>query len=887
MQWNLRWTAGLVLALAFSPACGEDSSSNNGTTPSDAGSTASDASTADTDLDASVVLEPVEPRTKALVTPNPAAPRQGLPPADLPESAARAFAVTGDDHGFTGIWSHCKDGDVRLVNSQIDVCIAGTKSNRFELFTGGAIVDVRRVGYEGDELFDVHKPRADFNVQRAETVEVVRDGTEGGPAIVRVTGFDVPVAYIVGALGDAVFRSRKLSMVTEYRLFPDSSVVEIYTESTNASGGNRTYPLGDWTSFGDGVNVFRPTDGFDKEGGSDFRWVAGFAENRAYGVVTEEPIFAEQITVIDIPWVVSTNGRETTVDGEVRSHFRWFVVGDRDAESIRLAAEALGSEELSESTQTIRLVDSAGNPLAGRMVEIRQAGIPLTALVTDETGRADFRADSGDYQVIAQVLPGEPPYDELHSFGGETEVELAQAGTIKINVDASAGGSTGTAGVTLFGPGRVDGATLHGEGSWNVAPGTWRVVVQRGPEWSHQAQDVTVAAGETVEVDVVLTPELDTENWISADFHQHMEPSIDSEVRIADRVLDNAAYGLDFAAPTDHEAVTDLAPYIAELGLENELGTFPGVEISPTVAHMGIYPLPYDADERGRGSIPLAVLDENGDPVRNTIPEIIEIARGLPSDPIIQINHGRDGSGFFRAARFDPEQDPESFVGPAFSLDFDVMEMVNRKNQVCQLFRDFSGLWNAGYTPAGIGNSDSHGLWGDVGQPRTWLHIPGPVSEVTTDDIRTAMLEHRATVGANAFIDFGDGRLPGDTVVSSVGANVDFHLRVQSPTYASASVLVTIANGEVIDRRTITPASNILDFDDVVSFSFDEDTWITFFVWGPRPSGDISYGFPVMAFTNPLLIDVDGDTDSDGEPWEAPGTRPIDLTGLDNNYCEF
>jgi hypothetical protein len=811
-----------------------------------------------------------------------------LPPADVPAGQARAFTVTGDDHGFTGIWAHCKDGDIRLVNEVIDVCVSGLKSNRFELFTGGAIVDARMVGDTGEEIFDLMKARAQFNVHRAETVEVVRDGTDGGPAVIRVTGPDTPIAYFVGAVGPTVLRSQDLTMTTEYRLFPGDGQVEVYTEALNESSGPRTFPMGDWIAFGDGAAVFRPNAGLDIEANAEFAWSAGFGDGRAFGVVQSDVLISETLPLGSIPWVITNSGQESLPLGETRQLFRWFVVRDGDAEAIRRAAGELGAIELPDTEQTVRLQDEAGNPIAGQVVEILSGDNAVTAVVTGEDGTATFMGDPGVFRVRTATVPGAPPFDDTVAFAGEGTVTVPQSGTVRVSVDTSAGGSSsGTSRVTLYGPGRLDGVVQQGEGTFEVAPGSWRLVVQRGPEWSVDARDITVVAGETIEIDATLTPVMNTDGWISADFHQHMEPSIDSEITLVDRVLDNVAHGVEFVAPTDHEVVTDLQPYIDKLGLTDELGTFPGVEISPTIAHIGLYPLTYQPDERGRGSIPLAVLEEDGDTVQRRIPDIIEIARTLPSDPIVQINHARDNSGMFINSDFDPEQDPADFEGSLFTTDFDVMELVNRKSQVCQLFADFSGFWNSGYTPTGLGNSDSHGKWGGVGQPRSWLHIDKPIRDIGADDIRTAMLEHRVTVGANAFVDFADGMLPGDTIVGASGQPVDFHVRVQTPTYAQASVLVAIANGRVIDRRMITSASATLDFDEVVSYSFTEDTWVTFFVWGPAPQGDVSYGFPVMAFTNPVRVDVDGDADNDGEPWEAPGPRPLELGDLDNNYCSF
>src|SRR5699024_5572284 len=126
---------------------------------------------------------------------------------------------------------------------------------------------------------------------------------------------------------------------------------------------------------------------------------------------------------------------------------------------------------------------------------------------------------------------------------------------------------------------------------------------------------------EQIELDLKLGPAFSTDGWLAGDFHQHMEPSIDSSVSVDDRLLENASVGVEIVVPTDHEVITDLRPVIEKYSLSEHITTFPGAEVSPVDTHIGMYPMEQDKTARGNGSIQLAVLNEEGKEVKRLIPE--------------------------------------------------------------------------------------------------------------------------------------------------------------------------------------------------------------------------------------------------------------------------
>src|SRR5690606_2073568 len=94
-----------------------------------------------------------------------------------------------------------------------------------------------------------------------------------------------------------------------------------------------------------------------------------------------------------------------------------------------------------------------------------------------------------------------------------------------------------------------------------------------------------------------LERSVETGGWLGCDFHLHSAESHDSSISLDDRVLALLAEGVEFAVPTDHNHVTDYAPYVERSGSEQQLGTTSGVEITTlTWGHFNAYPYPARAE---------------------------------------------------------------------------------------------------------------------------------------------------------------------------------------------------------------------------------------------------------------------------------------------------
>lgn len=235
---------------------------------------------------------------------------------------------------------------------------------------------------------------------------------------------------------------------------------------------------------------------------------------------------------------------------------------------------------------------------------------------------------------------------------------------------------------------RVLLAGADGRASGEVKPGTYQVLVSRGPEYDAvRVGEVTFEAGNTYQKAVEIKRLVDTVGWVSADFHVHSANSIDSNIALDERVRTYAAEGVEYLASTDHNVVTELKPYVQQLGLEDFLNTTVGLEMTTLeMGHFNAFPLKYDPATATHGSFPWVDLAPR---------DLFERLRCLGVDPaqtIVQVNHPRDTIlGYFH--QFNVSQDSglpregsplASPSGPAFGTDqftwkFDAMEVFNGK----------------------------------------------------------------------------------------------------------------------------------------------------------------------------------------------------------------
>jgi hypothetical protein len=406
---------------------------------------------------------------------------------------------------------------------------------------------------------------------------------------------------------------------------------------------------------------------------------------------------------------------------------------------------------------------------------------------------------------------------------------------------------------------RADGLTRRfvaiGETRLRLAPGAWEVTIARGLEFERHDESVTLGDGDEATVSATLARVLDTSGWVSGDFHLHTELSNDSLLPVVEALQILAAEGLDVAASTDHDFVTNYPAIMSRAGVSAYVQTVPGVEVSPLWAHIQGYPLVADGDLNAGGapnwlgvgpSTIYAAIRERGDDALG--------------GAIVQMNHPRKSpQGYFLRAGLDRDTGhttatPEEVGLPPTedldNLDFDVIEVWNGAigEEETESFADYLALLTAGRRFTMVGNSDSHVRRNLAGSPRTFLDVgddsPGAWDFTQVGD---AMRAGRVTVSVGVFV---TAELMGPVT----GGMVPVHVRVQAPSWIEVSWLRFFAGRDMVLEQAIDPSlGDPVRLDTTVDVPVGALPFVVVQAGGDRPAPPV-VNDPPFGITNALWI---------------------------------
>ena len=819
-----------------------------------------DAEDADASLPPADEWEPIE-RTEQQ---DGASLGRWTPGDDVREGTARIGEHPAGYSHFSGPEARCRPGDFVLQNAAVSACIASALRPSQYTFTGGYLLDIAPADERDGEMLEMVAPGSDLRNVFADTFEVVRDGSDGGSVVLRVSGDILPIMAVANFLG-GLLNGEPIRVETEYRLAPDDASLEAVTWlwGTDPDLMRARVEVGDMLLGGDHVTHWSPGFGpiASRVSTETDLWV-GLSNSFAYGVWSPEMVigaFAPGVLDSDLDPAVMTRG---VIGPETVATFvRRYAVG-RDTVEVRAN---LAPHHQPLEGETVQFAGPAEEGFPERRYAIRNSDgeLEVIRLAPDGTGTAALPAGSYTAQLFGSA---DPAWSTSFNVPADAPVELGhpEFGSLRIWVDEDldAGVQPSPAQVDLLGPTSGQFHIVRGAGHWLVAPGSYEILISRGEEFSISEHSVEVVVDEETMVNASIARLMDTEGWASGDFHMHQRRSIDSAVENTTRVESNLAHGLDFMAPSDHDAVEDFPRIVADMGVEDLIFAYPGSEVSPAWGHTNHFPLHYDPSLPGFGSVPLSRFVD-GEIVTITGPEIAAAGRALGAE-VIQINHPREGSGFLNQGEYDPVLGPTETDDEYFFADFDSIEVVNSPGDTCLVMRDWFSFLAHGLSVAGIGNSDSHGLGDPVGWPRNYV-LTGD-AELSDAVISEAVVAMQVSVSGGIFLDFFDAMNPGDHIAISEAGSVPFSLRAQTPTWIRAENVIVYVNGVEVDRFTIDSEDEaIVDFEEVVDVEITADSFVVFFAFTNARQPIVTPGEHIFGFTNPIFVDV-GD---DG--WTAPG----------------
>ncbi len=639
------------------------------------------------------------------------------PAAPPPAHAARVHVmIAGEQLG--GPNAIGRAGDLVLENDEVVFVIDQLGSSAGFAETGGNLVDAADAKVRRDELGQMFTYFGTF--PRQGVYDAVDSGvTPDGSAWVEARGHELYEA--------------KLAVTTRYTLHPPDRALFLETTIANAGDVPIDVPsVGDAVQWG-GAEKVAPGQAPGFKGPSSGAFVGGVGRFTSYALTSTDGTIEG---ISGSSWTDTAQRKAVHLaPGEKAAYARVFLVGERPdsaslvSELALAAAQPVGDVRVtapSVPTGTVikLFIDTpAGSsqpitlapPFVGRLPVGRYWVSAPGSGGAKRAGPLEVKADAEASLTLDGPLPGSL---EARCVGpGEGPVPC------KITVEGIAPTETPDFGPAhAAGPARNQSTTADGVTHVALAPGKYHVTASRGPEYALATADVEVAPSAEAHASFKLLRVVDTRGYVACDFHQHTMLGADAPVAKRDRVISNAAEGVEVAVASEHNVVADLEPLVKELGLDGEMVSIAGDELTTDASrhpwgHANAWPLPFDP-AKPRGGAPV-VRDRTA---REVFDELRHVTSG---DFVLQVNHPRSGlTGYFDQLAFDPSRGVGT--GPGYDADFDALEVWNGRNvgPRARVIDDWRAILRSGHPVTATADTDTHGVVGqEAGYPRTYVHV--------------------------------------------------------------------------------------------------------------------------------------------------------------------
>lgn len=825
----------------------------------------------------------------------------------LPADEARAGKITDEAALFGGIGAEGQIGDYKIYNDRAQFILQGMRDGSHYIPDGGVIVDadiVRPAGALGRDVVDEWVPMYGLGRLMTPTaIEVLAQGGPGEAAVVRVTGDEIAMGLIEGAFeSPGMIPHLGLQVETTYTLPPGSPLMEV-TTVVRAGDEPATLAVADLILGGPEVSSpWSETLGFMGENLGDYRWTAYVEDSNQLTVglfAAPSAHFndsAYSLIASMAKMVVGAGPSVTIAPGESYSYTRYYGAA-RDLATLTDATLALGNEAVEMQEGTVTAPDA---PVAGARIHVTVDGTPFSLAITDDSGHfavntpagaavsvlaegrgrgifSDLGEGYGPYSpyaaepvraaTLAALTAGAPAYPHAMGRGTatpEAPLTLKEAGVLVLSEDQ---GRPFEARLSFVGgdpdgaaPGHLAQSRPHGRAAlaWSrgnpvtltLEPGTYKVILHRGPAAELVQGEVTVTAGEETVFSADLPSAFDHTGWLVADPHCHASPSPDGKVSMEERILTVAGVGVQAHFGTDHDHLADYRPLVTAMDLEAVTRSVVADEVSPPLrGHMNIYPVePVPGAPNGGAWRWWTQIPES------TEAEVDALRAAHGEDFILQSNHPTS-VGVPLAAGWSPGQ----IENPNFWTErLQAIEVMNGGGR-----DDFEPVWwdliTRGYPVAPTGVSDSHSaLGGDIGYSFTWLKagVDAP-KDLTDTKIRESFLALATQPSRGPFLELSVA--PGSSVTAGSALTVTAH----TASWYHIDRLRLLRDGVEVARVEGTQASFTLDTDADAVFAVMAD--------GDTPMQPITSQLP-WAMSGPYFADAGGDG------WTAPLPR-FDLGG--------
>jgi hypothetical protein len=731
-----------------------------------------------------------------------------------------------------------QDGDFVLANDRIALVIEDVGDSDLYDPWGGRPVGLARV--EGGRMVEPNNFGELFLLTGRSTivtdsVSVIADGSDGGPAIIRARGKLHPLPFFESIIA-VVYNEQWLDIdaAIDYELAPGSEHVDVRMRYASPRDSETNSPSTlHALMYTKRTPAFQPRSGFDTETLQNAEYLALVDEHAtSWAYVPANGPLGSSLSVSGFLGAF-TDGFTMPACGTMDRVHAQIVIGGPGLDGIRDAVARTFGTAQRELTGT---VTRAGVPAEGVDVHAIDANTDyLTRATTDAGGQftlhvpmdADVRLDAfkrGDQVVSATVgLASDPVAIDLPATGLIHVVATEGSARVPVRVQVVPAGAQTVPGVPArYGEPQIAAGRLHvafattGESTLPAPPGDWEVIVSRGYEYELVRRTVTVTAGGTAEVAAVMDRSVATPNVQCGDFHIHTwrsnDSGDDSMLKVAQAVSD----GVELPVRSDHEYVADFAAEIAALGVGAWAAAMGSIELTSfeVWGHMGVFPLRPDPRAVNAGApkwqtFPTAASPDT--PFQTlSPPAVFDTVRARDEAPVVIINHPRGGANYFDYVGFDPATGLANSVSD-WDTKFTLVEVFNDSGWQSNRNRnveDWLGLLRAGRKVFAVGSSDSHGLaTSPVGYPRTCITLgTDDPRQVTPNLVRDQLAAGHAAISGGIYVSAKIGATgPGDTTTGA-GSQLMADVVVQAATWIDVTSLEVIVDGHTVDTIPIMPA---------------------------------------------------------------------------------
>jgi hypothetical protein len=783
-----------------------------------------------------------------------------------------------------------RPGDLLLENDEVVFVIDRLGASLGFAESGGNIVDAADARVRQDELGQQFTYFGKFPRQGVYDVLTSGASTDGS-------------AWIE-ARGRELYEP-KLLVTTRYTLRAPDRALLLETTLENTGGVPVDgLSLGDAIQWG-GAEKIAPGKPRGFKGPSTGPYVGGVGRFTSYAITsTEGAVDATSGST----WTDTAQRAPVTLPPRAKtSYARIFIVGERPdtsslvSELARSAGQAVGAVDL-------RLLPGAGettvdvpsdarvsvqDPAGAELMTIHAGGTPpqLGALLPPGSYVLAYSGGGGrtglDRAAVEIVAGGEAHADlavtrpaGVHALClGALDAPVARGEGVPCKVTFE---RTDGAPLPDFGPPDAAGPARHqatapdGVVDVSLPWGVYRVTASRGPEYALAQADVTLAPGDKPEVRLYPRRVVDTLGYVACDFHQHTMLGADAPVTTRDRVISNAAEGVEVAVASEHNVVADLEHDVRELHLERLFVSIPGDELTSDASrrpwgHANAWPLPVRADDPRGGAAA----------VRDRTPREVfeELRRRGGAGVVLQVNHPRSGTnGYFDLLGFDPKT--ATATDPGYDAGFDALEVWSGRHVEARatVLRDFFALLRAGHPVTATADTDTHGIVGqEAGYPRTYVRVSNDGSMESWDEARTADLVHGVkslrdvvlTNGPMLQVTANGARIGG----VARGPGVDVKVHVESAPWVVVDEVKLVRASAPDDRDARLDKSVVAKINPAGALSTD----LTFAV---RASADDAF-VVIASGRRPMspVIGAAAGGEGDVTPWAMSGAIWIDADG--------